>query len=80
MYECIIGLTCFITGVLLMYAVHRVVFDIYSDKAKNTIRKLRIENKALRDICNYSNNDVIQVEHIHTFATPDDVTNIKFWE
>lgn len=64
MYECIIGLTCFITGVLLMYAVHRVVFDIYSDKARNTIRKLRNENRALRAQATH-----IEVEHVHTFET-----------
>ena len=64
MYECIIGLTCFITGVLLMYAVHRVVFDIYSDKARNTIRKLRNENRALR-----AQGTKIEVEHVHTFET-----------
>ena len=64
MYECIIGLTCFITGVLLMYAVHRVVFDIYSDKAKNTIRKLRNENRALK-----ARSTKIEVEHVHTFET-----------
>lgn len=75
MYECIIGLTCFITGVLLMYAVHRVVFDIYSDKARNTIRKLRRENSALR-----AQGTKIEVEHIHTFATPADVADLDFLE
>ena len=64
MYECVIGLTCFIAGVLLMYAVHRVVFDIYSDKAKNTIRKLRRENSALK-----ARATKIEVEHVHTFET-----------
>lgn len=79
MYECIIGLTCFITGVLLMYAVHRVVFDYESDKAKNYIRKLQNETRALQDQIielnvrlSHKNDDPnVIVEHMikHTFET-----------
>lgn len=67
MYECFIGLACFVCGVLLMFAVHRVIFDHYAAKAEAYIEQLKNEKK-----------DKIEVEHIHTYAAPDDVFGLKF--
>ena len=64
-----VGIASFICGFLIMFAIHRVVFDHYASAAEDYIEKLKKENKTK-----------VEVEHIHTYATPDDVTNIEFWE
>ena len=66
-YEAFIGISSFICGILVMYAIHRVVFDMESAKAKEYIRKLKEEKGSH-----------VEVEHIHTYATPDDVLDLKF--
>ena len=70
-----IGIASFVCGVLLMFAIHRVVFDHYASAAEDYIEELK---KQIADL----KKDPIRVtyEEHHTFATPDDVTNIEFWE
>ena len=64
-----VGIASFICGFLIMFAIHRVVFDHYASAAEDYIEKIKMQNKTK-----------VEVEHIHTYATPDDVTNIEFWE
>ena len=90
MLELMIGAASFFCGFALMFAIHRVIFDYYDEDAKAEIHKLnqKISDLQYRNIqlntqLSHKEQDPrIGVEHmIHqTFATPDDVTNIQFWE
>lgn len=86
MLEFMIGAASFFCGFAVMFAIHRVMFDYYDDEAKQEIYQLKCEltelktdNYGLRKLL-AENQININVEHVHTFATPDDVTNIQFWE
>jgi hypothetical protein len=52
-----------------MFAIHRVVFDHYAEQAKGVIEELKRQ-------LYYPTN----VEVVHTYAEPDDVTDLKFNE
>lgn len=67
LYTAFIGIASFICGILVMYAIHRVVFDYYSNEAEKYIDMIKKEGKTK-----------IEVEHRHTYATPDDVIDLKF--
>jgi hypothetical protein len=67
--DVVIGLTCFLCGFMLMFAIHRVVFDYYAEQAKSVIEELKRQ-------LYYPTN----VEVVHTYAEPDDVTDLKFNE
>ncbi len=90
MLELMIGAASFFCGFALMFAIHRVLFDYYDEDAKaeiyelkNKIYDLQHRNLELNTRLSHKDQDPsIVVEHMiqHTFATPDDVTDIKFWE
>ena len=90
MLELMIGGASFFCGFALMFAIHRVIFDYYDEDAKAEIHKLnqKISDLQYRNIqlntqLSHKDQDPsIVVEHMlhHTFATPDDVTNIQFFE
>lgn len=67
--DVVIGLTCFLCGFMLMFAIHRVVFDHYAEQAKAVIIELKRQ-------LYYPTS----VEVVHTYAEPDDVTDLKFNE
>ena len=67
--DVLIGFSCFICGFLVMFAIHRVVFDYYEAKAEATIRKLKHQQFVPFD-----------VEITHKYAVPDDVEDLKFNE
>ena len=85
MLEFMIGAASFFCGFAIMFAIHRVMFDYYDEEAKQEIYDLKCEVTSLKGD-NYElkqkleNGLNIRVEQVHTFATPDDVTNIQFWE
>lgn len=85
MLELMIGAASFFCGFALMFAIHRVMFDYYDEDAKQEIYDLKCEVTSLKGDNyelkqNLENGLNIRVEQVHTFATPDDVTNIQFWE
>lgn len=90
MLEFLIGAASFFCGFAVMFAIHRVIFDYYDEDAKaqiyelnNKIIDLQKRNLELNVHLSHKDQDPsIVVEHMihHTFATPDDVTNIQFWE
>lgn len=90
MLELMIGAASFFCGFAIMFAIHRVLFDYYDEDAKteilelkNKIFDLQQRNIELNTRLSHKDQDPgIVVEHMihHTFATPDDVTDIKFWE
>ena len=67
--DVVIGLTCFLCGFMLMFAIHRVVFDHYAVQAPGVIDELKRQ-------LYYPTS----VEVVHTYAEPDDVTDLKFNE
>ena len=67
--DVVIGFSCFICGFLMMFAIHRVVFDHYAEQAKGVIEELKRQ-------LYYPTS----VEVVHTYAEPDDVTDLKFNE
>ena len=67
--DVVIGLTWFLCGFMLMFAIHRVVFDHYAEQAKAVIEELKRQ-------LYYPTS----VEVVHTYAEPDDVTDLKFNE
>lgn len=86
MFEFMIGAASFFCGFVLMFAIHRVMFDYYDEDAKQEIYDLKCQVKALQGD-NFSlkqqlkfKKDIVEVTEVHCFATPDDVTNIQFWE
>lgn len=68
-----IGVASFICGVLLMFAIHRVVFDHYANAAESYIEDLKKEIRELK-----GTGMQIEVEHKHTFAASEDVNDIRF--
>ena len=85
MLEFMIGAASFFCGFSIMFAIHRVMFDYYDEEAKQEIYDLKCEVTSLKGDNyelkqNLENGLNIRVEQVHTFATPDDVTNIQFWE
>ena len=91
MLEFMIGAASFFCGFALMFAIHRVMFDYYDDEAKQEIYDLKCEVTSLKgdnfelksQIEEYKrtlNTINVEIQEVHTFATPDDVTNIQFWE
>ena len=90
MLELMIGAASFFCGFALMFAIHRVMFDYYDEDAKaeiyelkNKIYDLQYRNTELNTRLSHKDQDPsIVVEHMihHTFATPDDVTDLQFWE
>lgn len=84
MLEFMIGAASFFCGFAIMFAIHRVLFDYYDEDAKIEISRLKSENYELRAEIEEQKRTLnkinIQVHEFHTFATPDDVTNLQFWE
>lgn len=85
MLEFMIGAASFFCGFAIMFAIYRVMFDYYDEEAKQEIYDLKCEVTALKgdnfELKQKLENGLnIRVEQVHTFATPDDVTNIQFWE
>ena len=72
-YAAFIGISSFLCGVAVMFAIHRVVFDHYASAAEDYIEDLKRQIKELKqpDI-------TVTYEEHHTFATPDDVLDLKF--
>lgn len=86
MLELMIGFASFFCGFALMFAIHRVMFDYYDEDARQEIYDLKCQVKALQGD-NFQlkqqlkfKKDIVEVTEVHCFATPDDVTNIQFWE
>ena len=83
MLEFMIGAASFFCGFAVMFAIHRVIFDYYDEDAKQEIYNLKCEITALKGD-NYelkqklANGVNIRVEEVHTYATPDDVLDLKF--
>jgi len=67
--DVLIGFSCFICGFLMMFAIHRVIFDYYAGKSEAVIKELKRQM-----------HEPINVEIMHTYAEPDDVTDLKFNE
>ena len=90
MLEFMIGAASFFCGFALMFAIHRVMFDYYDEDAKQEISELKQKiydlqhrNLELNTQLSHKGQDPsIVVEHMihHTFATPDDVTDLDFLE
>lgn len=72
-YAAFIGVGSFICGIAVMFAIHRVVFDHYASQAEDYIEELKRQNREL-----IYGKDNIEVRHIHTYASPDDVLDLKF--
>ncbi|MBO7693775.1 MAG: hypothetical protein J6T10_14235 [Methanobrevibacter sp.] len=89
MLELMIGAASFFCGFALMFAIHRVLFDYYDEDAKQEIYDLKCEITYLKGE-NYElkaeieehkrtlNKINIEVQEIHTFATPADVSDLQF--
>ena len=79
-----IGAASFFCGFAIMFAIHRVMFDYYDEDAREEISRLKYENHelmaAIEEQQRTLNKINIEVQEIHTFATPDAVTNLQFWE
>lgn len=67
--DVLIGFSCFICGFLMMFAIHRVIFDYYEAKAEAIIKELK-----------HKLHNPVDIEITHTYAAPDDVTDLKFNE
>lgn len=67
--EFLIGCAGFICGFLMMFAIHRVIFDHYASKAMAVIRELKRHR-----------HDNIEVTYVHEYAKPGDVSDLKFNE
>ena len=72
-YAAFIGICAFLCGVAVMFAIHRVVFDHYANQAEDYIEELKRQNREL-----IYGKDNIEVRNIHTYASPDDVLDLKF--
>ena len=84
-YAAFIGISSFICGVAVMFAIHRVVFDHYASQAEDYIEELKRQIKELTYGKQYRvlkevdrNNVCVTYEEHHVFATPDDVLDLKF--
>lgn len=64
-----VGLTCLFIGSFITFFAWKCYFDYYSEKAEKTIRFL----KAIK-----SEKVNIEVIERHEFATPEDVSGLKF--
>ena len=82
MLEIMIGAASFFCGFAIMFAIHRVLFDYYDEDAKEEIYRLKTENRELRAEIEENKRTLnkinIEVQEIHTFATPADVVNLQF--
>lgn len=78
MLELMIGAASFFCGFAIMFAIHRVIFDYYDEDAKKEIYDLKCEVTALKGEVTALKGDKFELKEVHTFATPDDVTNIEF--
>ena len=72
-YDAFVGICAFLCGIAVMFAIHRVVFDHYASAAEDYIEDLKRQIKELKQ----PGMTVTYEEH-HTFATPDDVLDLKF--
>lgn len=72
-YDAFVGICAFLCGIAVMFAIHRVVFDHYASQAEDYIEELKRQNREL-----IYGKDHIEVQHVHTYATPDDVLDLKF--
>ena len=91
MIEFMIGTASFFCGFVLMFAIHRVLFDYYDEDAKQEIYDLKCEVTALKgdnfelkaEIEEYKrtlNTINVEIKEVHTFATPADVADLDFLE
>ena len=84
MLELMIGGASFFCGFAIMFAIHRVLFDYYDEDAKEEIYRLKTENRELRAEIEEQKRTLnkinIEVQEIHTFATPADVADLDFLE
>lgn len=86
MIEFLIGAVSFFCGFMLMFAIHRVLFDYYDEDSRQEIYNLKCEVKALQGE-NYSlkqqlkqKKAFMEITEVHCFATPADVADLKFLE
>lgn len=86
MIEFMIGAVSFFCGFVLMFAIHRVMFDYYDEDSRQELYDLKCEIKALQGE-NFSlkqqlkhKKDHIEITEVHCYATPADVADLKFLE
>ena len=85
MLEFMIGAASFFCGFVVMFAIHRVMFDYYDEDARQEIYDLKCEVKSLQGD-NYElkqklkQKDLIEITEVHCYATPADVADLKFLE
>ena len=72
-YDAFVGICAFLCGIAVMFAIHRVVFDHYASAAEDYIEDLKRQIKELKQP-----GITVTYEEHHTFATPDDVLDLKF--
>ena len=72
-YDAFVGICAFLCGIAVMFAIHRVVFDHYASAAEDYIEDLKRQIEELKQP-----GMTITYEEHHTFATPDDVLDLKF--
>ena len=72
-YAAFIGISSFICGIAVMFAIYRVVFDHYASAAEDYIEDLKRQINELKQP-----GMTVSYEEHHTFATPDDVLDLKF--
>ena len=72
-YDAFVGICAFLCGIAVMFAIHRVVFDHYASAAEDYIEDLKRQIKELKQP-----SITVTYEEHHTFATPDDVLDLKF--
>ena len=75
-YAAFIGICAFLCGVAVMFAIHRVVFDHYASAAEDYIEDLKRQIKELKSLLDRQVH--VSYEETHSFATPDDVLDLKF--
>lgn len=74
--ETAIIIAAFAGGFISMFAVHMLIVDIYEQRHRQQVRKLEGKIRRLQK----GDGKDIKVEIMHTFATPDDVSDLQFLE
>lgn len=74
--EAAIIIAAFAGGFISMFAVHMLIIDIYEHRHYQTVKKLERKISRLQK----ANEKIVNIEVQHTFATPDDVSDLQFLE